>query len=241
MSEYTTGEMARLCGVSVRTVQYYDSRSILIPSRLSEGGRRLYSEDDLHKLQIICFLRELGFSIDHISTLFSDESSTEVLSMLIGQQEKLLSKELQERTEKLQKLTELKRHLKSFDRISTESLGGIAHVMRNQKKRRKMILWMLLVGILMDLIEIGTVIYGIRTGVWWPLVVGAPLVIGLGVFISWYYYSHARYICPSCHRIFQPTFRAAFCAYHTPNTRRLTCIHCGHRGLCVETCEEGTS
>ncbi len=47
MSRYTTGEIAKLCGVSVRTVQYYDSRNILSPSELSEGGRRLYSEADL--------------------------------------------------------------------------------------------------------------------------------------------------------------------------------------------------
>ena len=56
MSKYTTGEIAKLCGVSVRTVQYYDERGILIPSELSEGGRRLYSEDDYKKLKIICFL-----------------------------------------------------------------------------------------------------------------------------------------------------------------------------------------
>ena len=63
MSKYTTGEIAKLCGVSVRTVQYYDERGILIPSELSEGGRRLYSEDDYKKvsstLQLPCpsFLR----------------------------------------------------------------------------------------------------------------------------------------------------------------------------------------
>ena len=47
MSRYTTGEIAKLCGVSVRTVQYYDQRGILVPGELSEGGRRLYSEDDV--------------------------------------------------------------------------------------------------------------------------------------------------------------------------------------------------
>ena len=51
MSQYTTGEIAKLCGVSVRTVQYYDSRNILTPTALSEGGRRLYSEQDLQKLR----------------------------------------------------------------------------------------------------------------------------------------------------------------------------------------------
>ena len=37
MSKYTTGEVAKLCGVTVRTVQYYDTRGILAPSELSEG------------------------------------------------------------------------------------------------------------------------------------------------------------------------------------------------------------
>ena len=57
MSKYTTGELAKLCSVTVRTAQYYDTRGILIPSELSEGGRRLYSEDDLRCMKIICFLR----------------------------------------------------------------------------------------------------------------------------------------------------------------------------------------
>ncbi len=56
MPKYTTGELAKLCGITVRTVQYYDTRGILIPSELSEGGRRLYSEDDLKRMKIICFL-----------------------------------------------------------------------------------------------------------------------------------------------------------------------------------------
>ena len=71
MSKYTTGEIAKLCGVSVRTVQYYDSRNILIPSELSEGGRRLYSEQDLKRMKIICFLRDAGISINSIGELLS--------------------------------------------------------------------------------------------------------------------------------------------------------------------------
>lgn len=61
MSKYTTGELAKLCGVTVRTVQYYDTRDILSPSELSEGGRRLYTDDDLRQLRIICFLRDMGY------------------------------------------------------------------------------------------------------------------------------------------------------------------------------------
>ncbi|MCC9725579.1 MerR family transcriptional regulator, partial [Streptococcus agalactiae] len=54
MSEkYSTGDLAKEAGVTVRTVQYYDKRGILSPSELSEGGRRVYSIADLEKLRQI--------------------------------------------------------------------------------------------------------------------------------------------------------------------------------------------
>ena len=104
MSKYTTGELAKLCGVTVRTVQYYDTRGILIPSDLSEGGRRLYSEDDLKQMKIICFLRELDLSIDAISQILKEEHPEKVIELLIEQQESVLSEEISEKKEKLDKL-----------------------------------------------------------------------------------------------------------------------------------------
>ena len=50
MLKYTTGELAKLCNVSVRTVQFYDTKNLLKPSEISEGGRRLYTEADVKKL-----------------------------------------------------------------------------------------------------------------------------------------------------------------------------------------------
>ena len=83
MSKYTTGELAKLCNVTVRTVQYYDKRGILIPTELSEGGRRLYSESDLQRLKVICFLREVDVPIDSISQLLEEEHPEKVISILI--------------------------------------------------------------------------------------------------------------------------------------------------------------
>lgn len=101
MSKYTTGEIAKLCGVTVRTVQYYDTRGILVPTELAEGGRRLYSEDDLKRMKIICFLRELGLPIDSISQILSEEDSGSVISLLLEQQERTLKEEIAECQEKL--------------------------------------------------------------------------------------------------------------------------------------------
>lgn len=99
MSKYTTGELAKLCNVTVRTVQYYDKRGILIPTELSEGGRRLYSESDLQRLKVICFLREVDVPIDAISQLLEEEHPEKVISILIEQQESLLMEEIQEKQE----------------------------------------------------------------------------------------------------------------------------------------------
>lgn len=83
MSKYTTGDIAKICGVSVRTVQYYDSRNILVPSELSEGGRRLYSEQDLKRMKVICFLRDAGISINSIGELLAEENPSSVIAALL--------------------------------------------------------------------------------------------------------------------------------------------------------------
>ena len=147
MSKYTTGEIAKLCGVSVRTVQYYDSRNILVPSELSEGGRRLYSADDLKRMRIICFLREAGLPINSIGELFAEEHTEKIISILLGQQEQALREEIAEGQKKLGIIENIKRELKEVENFSVESIGDIAYVMKNKNKLRKMRWLMVLTGI----------------------------------------------------------------------------------------------
>lgn len=108
MSKYTTGELAKLSGVTVRTVQYYDTRGILIPSELTEGGRRLYSDDDLKRMHVICFLRELDIPINAISQILNEEHPERIITLLIEQQETALLNEISEKEEKLEKIRVLK-------------------------------------------------------------------------------------------------------------------------------------
>ena len=239
MSRYTTGEIAKLCGVTVRTVQYYDTRGVLIPSELTEGGRRLYSEEDLQKMKIICFLRSLDFSIDNISMLFKEENPDKVISLLIEQQEQALSQEIRERQEKLSTISEMKAQLKNFGSFSVESIGDIVRVMENKKKLRKMRIIMLSIGIPLEIAEVVTFIIGISQGFWIPFIIAMVLLIIFAVILSKYYYDNIAYICPECHRVFRKTFKEIFFANHTPNTRKLTCPCCGKKSFCVETYNEG--
>lgn len=235
MSKYTTGEIAKLCGVTVRTVQYYDSRGILVPSELSDGGRRLYSEEDVNRLKVICYLREIGLSIDSISQLLSEENPGNVISLLLEQQKQVLQSEIDERVSKMEKLEALKRELKSIEQFSIESISDVAFIMENKEKLKKVHALMLIFGIPLGILEIATIVLWIVKGIWWPFVLWLVVDIIFGVWISRYYYLHTAYICPECHKVFRPSFKEVFFARHTPHTRKLTCTGCGHHGFCVET------
>ena len=235
MSQYTTGEMAKACGVTVRTVQFYDQKGILIPSALSEGGRRLYSEEDLKKMKIICFLRDTGLSLDTIGQLMKEENPESTISILLVQQEQVLREEISERREKLNRLEELKKWVESASSFSVETIGDIATIMEGQRKMSAMHRNMILTGLPLSLLQIASILLWIFKGIWWPFVVWALAAIPWAVLWSRYYFRHTAYICPQCHEVFRPTFKEAFFANHTPKTRKLTCVKCGHKGFCVET------
>lgn len=238
MSNYTTGELAKLCGVSVRTVQYYDDRGILVPSALSEGGRRLYSDDDLSRMRVICFLRDAGLPIKSISALLAEEKPESIVSVILEQQESSLREELSTLESKLALVEGIRRELRSVEKFSVESIGDIARIMEQKKMLRKMHWTMVLTGLPVSVLQCVAVILGITNGLWWLLGAWAAVAIPWGIFISKYYFNHVAYICPDCHEVFAPRIKEAFFAYHTPKMRRLTCPHCGRNGLCVEIYRE---
>lgn len=67
----TIKQVSKLSGASVRTLQYYDNIHLLTPSQRTASGYRLYSDDDIAKLQQILFLKALGFSLKDIRELIS--------------------------------------------------------------------------------------------------------------------------------------------------------------------------
>lgn len=107
MSQFSTGELAKAAEVSVRTVQYYDQRGILTPSEVTEGGRRIYHESDLERLQVICFLRDLDFSIKQIKKLLQEENREQVLELLLTDQIESLEKSSKEIEVKLKRARHL--------------------------------------------------------------------------------------------------------------------------------------
>jgi MerR family transcriptional regulator, thiopeptide resistance regulator len=69
---HTVGTVARLAGVTVRTLHHYHEIGLLAPSARSDAGYRRYADADLERLQRILFYRELGFGLDDIKSVITD-------------------------------------------------------------------------------------------------------------------------------------------------------------------------
>lgn len=80
-------EVAKLTGVSARTLQYYDEIGLLIPEKLNNGYRD-YSDENLDKLQKILFYRFLKFKLNDIKELLDGE--IDALKILEQQRELIL-------------------------------------------------------------------------------------------------------------------------------------------------------
>lgn len=65
----TVNEVSRLTGVSIRTLQYYDTIGLLPPAGYTEAGYRLYDDSALERLQQILLFKELEFPLKEIKTI----------------------------------------------------------------------------------------------------------------------------------------------------------------------------
>ena len=72
MTAYTVGELARLAGVSTRTLRHYDQIGLLRPRARGDYGYRQYDDADALRLQQILFYRELGLRLELIGAVLDD-------------------------------------------------------------------------------------------------------------------------------------------------------------------------
>ena len=75
MQMFTIGQVAKKYSLSRSTLIYYDSIGVLTPGGRSESNYRLYSEDDLKKMDRIQLFRSAGLSLDSIELLLEKENS----------------------------------------------------------------------------------------------------------------------------------------------------------------------
>lgn len=79
---YTSGEIAKLCNLTVRTVQYYDKIDLIKPTNIVEN-RRYYSDEQLQIFQLVCLYKNLGLSLKEIKKLLQTKEPASLLRELL--------------------------------------------------------------------------------------------------------------------------------------------------------------
>lgn len=71
---YSIGQLSKKTGITVRTLDYYDEVGLVVPSSATDGGHRLYSENDVLQLQQVLALKYMGFSLQQIKKILKESS-----------------------------------------------------------------------------------------------------------------------------------------------------------------------
>jgi len=238
MKTYSTGELAKACKVSVRTVQYYDKEGIVVPLQLSEGGRRIYSEDDFKKFHCVCLYKSLGFTLEDIKKIMETEDTYDLLLEVITKQQEKISEEIHTLEKTKEKLNTVKEEIVNTGTLKLESLDEMEALLDKKRKHRKTdIMTYIFMGCYVLLLFVGFPIT-VSVGGIYPF---AMLIIAIALLLGLIYYHSGvnAYICPSCHKKFTiGFFKDMFTLNGGSKGKYLKCSHCGHRGWMKESFPE---
>jgi DNA-binding transcriptional MerR regulator len=117
-ADFSSGDLARATGNTVRTIRFYEEQGLLRPSVVSEGGHRRYTAQDLEKLRLIADLRELGLPLSEIRAVLDLRSGCTTASEFAVRFERVLVAHIDHAQRRLDRLRRVKREL-------TEALAAI--------------------------------------------------------------------------------------------------------------------
>ncbi|MBI5376990.1 MAG: MerR family transcriptional regulator [Candidatus Schekmanbacteria bacterium] len=114
------GEIAKLANTTIRTVRYYEEEGLLFPSGRTKGGFRFYNEDDLKKLKTIKMLKSMNMGVCEIGDLLNARRKYKIggkAALIIHTK---LHLKLNQVTETINKLNEVKRELEVSRQLIAE-------------------------------------------------------------------------------------------------------------------------
>jgi DNA-binding transcriptional MerR regulator/quercetin dioxygenase-like cupin family protein len=117
---YTVQQVARMSGVSVRTLHFYDETGLLKPARRGANGYRSYEEPQLLTLQQILFYRELGFELKQIKGILGRADFENVAAL--QSHRKVLRENLARTRTLIETIDKTITHLKGTKKMNSEEL-----------------------------------------------------------------------------------------------------------------------
>ncbi|RDW15829.1 MerR family transcriptional regulator [Oceanobacillus arenosus] len=129
---YTIGKLSKKTGVTVRTLDYYDEIGLIKPSSKTDGGHRLYNDEDVMRLERILALKYMGFTLEQIKEILKGATTTWYES--IQQQLELVKRE-QKRLSMLEKALLGVSHSLEFEReVNWSLIFGITQLFQQDQE-----------------------------------------------------------------------------------------------------------
>lgn len=231
---YTSGQLAKECNISLRTVQYYDRCGLLHASR-TRNDQRQYTDEDMKRLRQILAYKSLGFSLKDIKKIITSNGNNSILRSLIAHQQTTIKQEIRTLNNQQAGLSYLAQQLAKHNNFPGNIEQGVFNIMKRAQKLKQLRIKMVITGFFMTICIWSSLLYVVlNDGNPWWLFVGAFTTILLGYYITSIYFHHSCYLCPHCQNEFTPAFKQWLFAKHTPNTRYLLCPNCKERNYCLE-------
>jgi MerR family transcriptional regulator, thiopeptide resistance regulator len=126
LAALTVGQVAEQFGVTVRTLHHYDEIGLLVPSERTSAGYRLYTGEDIARLQHVVVYRRLGFALEEIAVLLEEQAMPDggaVIGHLRRQRAAVLSR-----------LDEMRDLVRAIDRALEKEMSGIRLTKEEQKE-----------------------------------------------------------------------------------------------------------
>ncbi|GGH30442.1 MerR family transcriptional regulator [Paenibacillus segetis] len=127
-SHWKVGDLAKLTGLTVRTLRFYDQIGLLSPSGQTESGHRLYSEANLSRLHQILSLKELGLSLEEVKSALSGGqiSPLEIVNLQIDQ----IKEQMKLQQKLLEQLRHVSKHMQGKAELTVEDLTSLLQAMK---------------------------------------------------------------------------------------------------------------
>jgi len=126
------GDLARRTGLTIRTLHHYHDIGLLVPSQQTDSGHRLYTANDVARLQQIVSLRQLGFALDDIKSCL--DSATFDPLKVVEMHRARIQQQIALQQQLLERLEGIARFLRSRAEVSVESLLQTMEVMQMIEK-----------------------------------------------------------------------------------------------------------
>ncbi|MGO4372841.1 MerR family transcriptional regulator [Paenibacillus sp. 2TAB19] len=125
---WKVGDLAKLTGLTVRTLRFYDQIGLFSPSGQTESGHRLYNERDLSRLHQILSLKELGLSLEEIKSVLvgGQYSPLEIVGLQINQ----INEQIKQQQKLLEQLRHVSKLMQGKAELTVEDFTGLLQAMK---------------------------------------------------------------------------------------------------------------